>query len=611
MKYLSILASAVWLAAPLSLSAQEVPPPPKPVRDAAAADAKPAPVEGPLTRGLAGPYLAARAAAIQNDYDQAGQYYLRALEQDQGNGYLTDSALVSLISAGQMELAVALSQRGGSDGQPTQLGQLVARGAAARSGKWAELIEMTAPSTDDAADKPRPGGPLLDGMIHAWALLGAGRANEAILAFEKLEEIRGARGIVDYHLALAKATVGDYEGAATLLSGLETAEHLPGITARAQVLAQLDRRDEAIAGLKAQPQTMDEPDLVALLARLEGGEPVSFDVVNDPRDGIAQVFLTFASVISLPEEPNPLALIHARLAAWLAPDMPDARLKVAELLMDFGQFDAAEAEFAALRDAGTIRPAAEMARIDALGRAGRTSDAETAALALTTAYPEIEQAWIALGDLLRQQDKFTQGIPAYSKALELIGEDDARRWFPLFARGICFERSGQFPRAETDLRAALELQPENASILNYLGYSYVDRNQNLDEALDLITRAVEQSPNDGYILDSLAWAHYRMGNFSEAVAPMERAAEAMSNDSLVNDHLGDVYWMVGRKREAEIQWQRALSFGPEKPEEAARIRDKLERGLDAVIADERRSGMTDTAPTPPVPDTMSGMTGTE
>ncbi|MGR3640530.1 tetratricopeptide repeat protein [Alterinioella nitratireducens] len=164
-----------------------------------------------------------------------------------------------------------------------------------------------------------------------------------------------------------------------------------------------------------------------------------------------------------------------------------------------------------------------------------------------------------------------------------------RTWFLYYARGISYDNLERWEEAEADFRAALELSPGQPNVLNYLGYSLVEQRRNLDEALDMIERAVTARPTSGYIVDSLGWVFYRLGRYEEAVDPMERAVELLPNDSIVNDHLGDVYWMVGREREARFQWSRALSFGPE-PAEAARIRRKLDVGLDAVLAEEEESG---------------------
>lgn len=574
------------MAAP-ALAQAEKPEPPNGERPAQRpADA------APEIRGLSGPYLAARMAAIQNDYPVAARYYLQALAHDDSDPFLQDSALVALISAGEMERATALSGTMSGQGRATELARLVQRAELARAGRWDALIEAidTAPSPQGDAGKPG-GGMLIDGMMRAWALLGAGKAGESLTAFKKMAELRGAAPMVNYHLALAKARVGDFEGAELLLADPVTGAHILGVIARAQVLSQLERNRDAIAMIEATPGFAEEPYLVALRDRMARGETLPFDSARGPADGMAQLFLTFGSVLATSDEPDPLALIHARLAEYLAPDLGEARLLAAQLLQGFGQFDLAEREFEALRELGDMRPVAELSRIDALARAERLEDAEKAALALTAAHPELAQGWIALGDMLRQQDKFAPAVPAYDKALELLGDKSPEaRWFPLYARGIALERSGQFPRAEADFRAALKIRPDSPQVLNYLGYSLVDRNEKLDEALELIQRAVELRPDDGYILDSLAWAYFRLGRYQEAVAPMERAVAAMASDSLVNDHMGDIYWMVGRKREAEIQWHRALSLKPETEADAQRIRTKLERGLDAVLDEERAAG---------------------
>ena len=589
--------------------------------EAAAPEAAEAPA--PLTDGLAGPYLAARMAAVQNDFAAAARYFSEAVAKDPNDRYLQDSALVALISAGQMDEAVALTTGMDAAGSATELAGLVNRARLAKAGDWAGLIAEL-----DAAPAPAEGEPqgrkLLDGMIRGWAEMGAGRASDALKTFEALTAVPGAQGMVNYHLALARAMAGDFQGAETLLKDEQTGSHILGFTARAQILAQLDRRDEAIAMLDAIPGIEAEPGLQALRAQLAGDLPVAFDVVTAPRDGIAQVFLTFATALAQgpSPEPEPLALVHARLAAWLAPNLGEARLMAAQLLQSQGQYALAETEFEALRALGAVRPVAELSRIDALSRAGRLDEAEKAALALTAANPDLPQGWIALGDLMRQQEKYAAAVPAYDKALALLAEaPEAARWFPLYARAIALERSDQFDRAEADFRAAIKLRPDQPSLLNYLGYSWIDRNMNLDEGLALIQQAVDLAPEDGYIQDSLAWAFYRLGRYDEAVAPMEKAARSMSNDPLINDHLGDIYWMVGRKREAEIQWRRALSLhatgkaDTQDDVEPDRIRAKLDRGLDAVLADEKAGVPLRPAPQPAAqppaeaPAGMEGMSG--
>ena len=164
--------------------------------------------------------------------------------------------------------------------------------------------------------------------------------------------------------------------------------------------------------------------------------------------------------------------------------------------------------------------------------------------------------------------------------------DGARCLLPMDgAVAFCLVRRMLARKPPTDVRKALELNPDQPQVLNYLGYSLVEKQIKLDEALDMIERAVAARPDSGYIVDSLGWVLYRLGRYEEAVVHMERAAELMPVDPIVNDHLGDVLWAVGRYREAEFQWTRALSFDPEE-KDAVRIRRKLEVGLDVVLAEE-------------------------
>jgi tetratricopeptide (TPR) repeat protein len=195
-----------------------------------------------------------------------------------------------------------------------------------------------------------------------------------------------------------------------------------------------------------------------------------------------------------------------------------------------------------------------------------------------------------LGDLMRQLGRFEEAVAAYDRALAAFDDDEPGQWFLYYARAISQERQGNWAEAESDFRAALKLNPEQPQVLNYLGYSLVEKNKDLDEALDMIQRAVAASPDSGYIVDSLGWVLYRLGRYEEAVPHMEHAAELMAIDPVVNDHLGDVYWAVGRKLEAQFMWRRALSFVDS---EAAsdevdpdRIRRKLEVGLDVLLSEE-------------------------
>jgi len=321
-------------------------------------------------------------------------------------------------------------------------------------------------------------------------------------------------------------------------------------------------------------------------ARLEAGEMLPFATVTTPADGMAEMFHSLAGALS-GEATDVFTLVYARLGEYLRPDHVDAILLVAALLESQDQYDLATISYNRIPREDPAYPVAELGRAEALIAADRRDAAIEALQQLAKSYPDQEVIWATLGDVLRRAERFEEAITAYDAAIALFETEISGQWPVYYARGICHERQKRYESAEADMRKALELQPDQPQVLNYLGYSFLEQGRNFDEALTMIETAVAARPEDGYIIDSLGWGYYRLGRYEEAVAPMERAVELMPVDAVVNDHLGDVYWAVGRKREAEFQWSRALSFADDSSEaDAGRIRRKLEIGLDAVLAAE-------------------------
>jgi tetratricopeptide (TPR) repeat protein len=235
---------------------------------------------------------------------------------------------------------------------------------------------------------------------------------------------------------------------------------------------------------------------------------------------------------------------------------------------------------------------AQMGRAEALERQGDLDAALATLQGLAEAQPDLAPIHAALGDTLRRAERCEEAIESYTAALDLVDTSQSRYWFLITHGRSAIRPDGYWPPAEADFRRALELNPDQPQVLNYLGYSLVEQRRNLDEALDMIEDAPSlRAPTRATSSTALGWVYYRLGRFEEAVEPMERAVELLPTDPIINDHLGDVYWMVGRKREARFQWERALSFDPAE-EDAERIRLKLDIGLDAVLEQEGGVGET-------------------
>ena len=530
---------------------------------------------------VAGSYLAGRHAQSHSDFDSAATYFTRAMTRDQANPALIEAALTSFVGLGQLDRAATIATQMIATGADSQVANLVLLSRDAKNGDWSDLLNNM--------EAGQSVGQLFDGLVRAWALVGAGRAEDALAAFDSVTTSKGVEAFGLYHKALALASMGRFDEAETVLSGeaqLQLARR--GLVAQAQILSQLDRNDEALTRLRAGFGAEMDPVLTAMIERLEAGETLEFTIAPDARAGVAEVIFSIANALSVETAEN-YTLLYSRMAQYLRPDHIEAILLSAGLLDRLEQYDLAIGAFREVPRDHPAFDAAELGRADVLRRSGKEDAAIEVFQQLAKLRPDMALIQVTIGDTFRELDRHQDALAAYDRAVELFTQDAPGQWVVYFARGISRERTGDWEGSEADFNKALELQPEQPQVLNYLGYSYVERQENLPRALDMIERAVAAMPDSGYIADSLGWVYYRLGRYQEAVAPMEKAVELMPVDPVVNDHLGDVYWAVGRKLEARFQWKRALSFAENdendeiKPD---RIRAKLEVGLDLVLEDE-------------------------
>jgi len=533
----------------------------------------------------AGPYLATRQARYDSDYAEAAKYALEALKSDADNPLLMESAVGALLATGDVARALPIARRMDEMDIRSQVAQMVLLGDDVLEGKWDAVRARI--------DAEQGVGPLADGLIAAWATLGQGDMAAALEQLDAIAAEPGLRGLAIYHKALALASVGDFESADEIYAGdsdgpIQTTRR--SVIAWIEVLSQLERSEDAIKVLDDTFGTDPDPQVADMRARLEAGETLDLGRIETPAQGIAEVFLSLGMAL-LQDTSADYVLLYSRMAEYLDPSDVDAQIMTGELLEQLGRYALATAAFSRVPADDPAYYTAELGRAEALRSSGDLDGAIEVVAKLRETHPEVALVHASAGDLYRQNEDFAKAVTAYDAAIALYkkkGTDEP--WFVYYSRAISHERLGDWPPAEADFRRALELNPDEPMVLNYLGYSLVEQRQKLDEALDMIERAVEAEPNSGAIVDSLGWAQFRLGRYQEAVVTLERAAELYAVDPVVNDHLGDAMWAVGRTNEARFQWRRALSLiDADKPSpdvDPDRIRRKLEAGLDAVLKEE-------------------------
>lgn len=526
-----------------------------------------------------GAYLAGRQAVLENDFAAGARYMTKGLMADPTHPFLLDRAMTSYIALGQLDQARAIARTIVEQGYNNQVAHIVLQISSVLDGDWDGIFQ--------ALEQGHTVSPLIDGIAQSWAHLGNGDMAKASAGFDRVIEAEGMGIYGVTHKAYALASVGDFEGAELMFSqtmrGGMRYDRQSGI-AHVQILSQLDRNEDAIKIIDLVFGAQLDPRMADLRMRLSSGESIPYTAVTSPTQGIAEIYRTTAGAIQ-EDAPDAYTLIFARAANALWPENSIATLMTAALLEKLGQFDLSNAAYSSVPREDPAFYAAELGRADVLRAGGRTDAAIEVLDALARSHPHMPQVFANQGDTLRQAGRYEDARIAYARALELYPDSDPAKWFVYYTRGICLHQTGNWTAAETDFRAALALQPDHPQVLNYLGYSLVERGEKLDEALEMLETAAAIRPDSGAIIDSLGWVFFKLGRYDEAVELLESAAELEPVDSVVNDHLGDVYWAVGRMIEARFQWQRALSFDPT-DEESARIRDKLARGLDMVRLDE-------------------------
>ena len=531
---------------------------------------------------LSGAYLAAMQADFRDDYPEAAAYYEQALALDPDNIGLLTNAVISLMAMGDVAAARPLADRLDKADPANQVAALVRLGDTLAAGDFAQAATIL-----DAGKANL--NPLLQGLLAGWIEVGRDDFAAAKVKFDALTGNDALTAYGQYHQALALALAGDFVSAETILSGGDKGPlHLnrSAIVAHAEILAQLDRDEDAIKIIdEALAGGVPDAPLVALRTRLAAGEDVPFDQITSAKDGVAETFLTLADALNT-DQSQRVALVHARIAEEVRPDLVEAKLLAAEILESENQFALATEVLADVPETSPWFVTTEIRRANTQRSAGDPEAGLATLVALAATNGDQIEVESALGDAQRIAENFPEAVAAYTRAIALAGEPKPAHWPLYYTRGISNERAGNWPAAEADFREALAIQPDQPLVLNYLGYSLVEKHEDLDEALAMIEKATKAEPEDGYITDSLGWVLYQLGRYQEAVKPMLRAVELTPDDPIINDHLGDVLWMVGRKREAEFQWRRALSFGPAEDLDMDRVREKLDVGLDKVLASE-------------------------
>jgi tetratricopeptide (TPR) repeat protein len=531
---------------------------------------------------LFGTYLAGRHAEKLRDYPAAAAWFDRAITIDPDAPELISRDFLMTVGAGDFDRARTLAPAELKLDSSDALASLVLIVDRLKAGDAAAAVKH-------AAELPQDGvhrfiGPLALG----WTRMAAGDLPGAAAALQQLDKFPGFQPLENFQLGLLYDFAGHPDKAEEYFNKtLDATTQLNWrLTDAIANFYQRHGKEKEAKELykKFIEQNVGSEVAQSVLAARPPGVPKP--MIGSASDGLAEALFDLASVLNQAETID-LGLVYNRFALALEPNFPLGQLLLADIL---SAEEEPEQSLAVLDQIPRSSPYSWSARLRVaadLDALDRTDEAIAQLREMASQSPKSVSADVQLGDVLRNKKRFAEAAVAYDEAINrAAAEGLPDRWTLFYDRGVSYERSGEWPKAEADLEHALELKPDQALILNYLGYSWIDRGEKLDQGIKMVEKAVELRPEDGYIVDSLGWAHFRMGDFAGAVQYLERAVELVPSDSTINNHLGDAYWRAGRYTEARYQWRRALQFGPEK-DEVAPIEAKLANGLPPAPGPER------------------------
>ncbi|MCB1531879.1 MAG: tetratricopeptide repeat protein [Alphaproteobacteria bacterium] len=519
-------------------------------------------------KSLSGDYLASQFAQRHHDWGNALKFMDPLLEATPDDTQLINKAMVLAMGSGETETAIALAHKLlGIEGE--QENSLALLFVALEHFKNKDY--QTALSFIEAM----PEGSLSDfilPLLESWAQAALGKHDTQNL---------GGNTIHIHHAILIAAYLGETDNIEGLLqqslgaSGLS----LQDLERIADSYAYIGKTEIALElYTKLFEEWPENRPLAHKIDSLKNGEAISYiEGVDSPEEGVASALYDTARLL-FQEQSDESARVFAHMALYLNPDLPDAQLLLGYITARNNQLEEAIHYYQAVQPDDEKYEESRRMAADLLESAQHIDDAISELDDLVKNYGDLE-ALIQIGDIHRRSENFDKAVSTYNKAAQKLGSTIPREYWQLYyVRGMSYERLGEWDKAEADLTTALEYQPENPLILNYLGYAWADQGVHLQKSLELIRKAAALRPTDGYIIDSLGWVLYRMGQYPEAVPHLEKAVELLPYDPVINDHLGDAYWQVGRKLEARFQWVRAQNHS-EDEDFVKDVQAKLDDGL--------------------------------
>ena len=530
---------------------------------------------------LFGEYLAGSYANNLRDSDARSNYYSRAFARAEDDIALGRRAMSSAITAGDINLARTLAIEINSKNAKEPMALMLLGEKAFKQGRHKQAQGYFTALTPDLTMG------IAMGLMEGWSYVAVDDMEKARETFKSVGGGAYFDNLAELQIAKAEALKGNVEAAKAAFKAAEEngQSAIETRLSKARFLHSIGENDTVLKELEAfseQNGVFETGPIAAYIKALKNGEAI--DGLLTPTQEASRALTEPSYQFFVANRAADAGEVFLRLALSLDKRNDKAVLWLGDLLDNTERSAEAMRLYKDVPDSSHYLVSAKLAEANVYFGKEEDENAIKVLEGINAKHPSFITRE-ALGRARLIRENYEDALPIYVELVNSMSEEDLKgNTQPLYFRGISYERTKQWDKAEADFKRVLEIEPDNADALNYLGYTWVDRGENLTEAFEMIRRALELEPGSGAITDSLGWAHYKLGQYQEAKKYLENAVELSPSSATIIDHLGDVYWKLGRFREAGYQWERALEFDPT-DEERANIKLKLKGQFDAVQKD--------------------------
>jgi len=526
-----------------------------------------------------GNYLAGRVAHIRQDYDNASYYYIKSIEKGLVNEDILGKTYIILASQGKIDQAFKYATQARDAGDKNNFIDVINAVYDFKHGNYSHAREKINNINEKTYQK------FIAPLFNAWSYVGENNYEKAYKELEKIASAKEMQTVYNLHNGLIAEYFNKSELAEKYYNYIIT-DKANDMSFRAlqiisNFLVRIGKKDEALNLVARYYGSSNMKEMLTGLRNKVKESDINVPpLINKPELGAGEVFLEVALLFKSIPAGYDFAQMYMAVSEYFNPNNDVAKIAMADIFEERLMLKDANKYYDSIKKKSEMYYPAQIKKANNLSAERRYEEAASVLKKLLRDNPDNFQVLFNLGDILRVSNKQADAIKYYNRAINSIFYENEKYWPVYYALAVSYDKNNEWPKAEKSLQKALNLSNRHPQVLNYLGYSWLRNNTNIDKAAAMILEAYEKEPNDGVIMDSLGWVYFKTGDYQNAIIFLEKASELNPGNAVISDHLGDAYWLGGRRNEAVFQWKHALKQEDDQEElNKNQVEKKIKNGL--------------------------------